>query len=133
MFSIRICLELVVYFLVLVFLNNISLTFVSKKKIHPTANKKKKKKPINRSMAQSTSTANRSMAFKTVLAIAKCYGSQNKIILDYRNMRKETVCWYSSTDNHSTTLNPQESKRKFCIFIDKNLFKTQESISTNRL
>ena len=32
MFSIRICLELVVYFLVLGFLNNISLTFVSKKK-----------------------------------------------------------------------------------------------------
>ena len=32
MFSIRICLELVVYFLVLVFLNNISITFVSKKK-----------------------------------------------------------------------------------------------------
>ena len=32
MFSIRICLELVVYFLVLVFLNNISLTIVSKKK-----------------------------------------------------------------------------------------------------
>ena len=32
MFSIRIFLELVVYFLVLVFLNNISLTFVSKKK-----------------------------------------------------------------------------------------------------
>ena len=30
MFSIRICLELVVYFLVLVFLNNISLTIVSK-------------------------------------------------------------------------------------------------------
>ena len=33
MFSIWICLELVVYFLVLVFLNNISITFVSKKKI----------------------------------------------------------------------------------------------------
>ena len=32
MFSIRICLELVVYFLVLVYLNNISCTFVSKKK-----------------------------------------------------------------------------------------------------
>ena len=32
MFSIRICLELVMYFLVLVFLNNISITFVSKKK-----------------------------------------------------------------------------------------------------
>ena len=32
MFSIRICLELVVYFLVLVFLNNISITFVSEKK-----------------------------------------------------------------------------------------------------
>ena len=39
MFSIWICLELVVYFLVLVFLNNISLTFVSKKNNNNNNNK----------------------------------------------------------------------------------------------
>ena len=44
MFSIQICLELVVYYLVLVFLNNISLTFVSKKKKTSYCKQKKKKK-----------------------------------------------------------------------------------------
>ena len=46
MFSFRSCLELVVYFLVLVFLNNISLTFVSKKTYFETLTFFKKLKEL---------------------------------------------------------------------------------------